>query len=135
MTLQVGVKVFLKNKEGKYLLLKRSAEKYKNTKGVWDIVGGRIIPGTKLLENLRREVMEETGLEMVTEPEMVYAQDIIPNEEIHVVRITFKAETENEPVLDLSENVEYRWLTVNEMLKQDDLDMYVKEILSKGLVR
>ena len=79
--------------------------------------------------------MEETGLEMVTEPEMVYAQDIIPNEEIHVVRITFKAETENEPVLDLSENVEYRWLTVNEMLKQDDLDMYVKEILSKGLVR
>jgi hypothetical protein len=30
MNLQVGVKAFLKNNKGKYLLIKRSAEKYKN---------------------------------------------------------------------------------------------------------
>ena len=53
MILQVGVKIFLKNKEGKFLLLKRSSEKYKGTKGSWDIVGGRIDIGSKLMENLK----------------------------------------------------------------------------------
>ncbi len=60
--LQVGVKIFLKNKEGKYLLLKRNSVKYSNIRGEWDIVGGRIDPGTKLMDNLRREVREETQL-------------------------------------------------------------------------
>ena len=50
--LQVGVKALLQNKEGKYLLLRRSKEKYKEVEGEWDIVGGRINPGSDLLENL-----------------------------------------------------------------------------------
>ncbi len=113
--LQVGVKAFLKNKEGKYLLVHRSSEKYKGTKGSWDIVGGRINPGTKLVENLKREIAEETQLEMLSEPTLIYAQDIIPNAERHIVRLTYLAATDGEPVLDLSENVEYKWLTLAEL--------------------
>lgn len=132
--LQVGVKAFLKNTEGKFLLVKRSAEKYKGTKGSWDIVGGRIDPGTALMENLRREVKEETQLEIISEPKLVHAQDIIPNAEKHIVRLTYVAGTEGEPVLDTSENVEYKWLSLAEMRQQEDLDAYVKEILEKGLI-
>lgn len=40
MELQVGVKVLLKNKEGNYLLLRRSLKKYPGVKGRWDIAGG-----------------------------------------------------------------------------------------------
>lgn len=134
MILQVGVKVFLNNKEGKYLLLHRSSEKYKNTKGTWDIVGGRINPGTKLLENLKREVKEETQLEILSEPKLIFAQDIIPDAERHVVRLTYTADTDGEPVLDTSENVEYKWLSIEELKKQEDLDIYVKEILYKDLI-
>lgn len=134
MILQVGVKAFLKNKEGKFLLVKRSQEKYKNTKGLWDIVGGRIEPGSNLLENLKREVKEETQLEIVSEPKLIYAQDIIPNEEKHIVRLTYTAETKGEPILDTSENIEYKWLSIEEIKKQEDLDIYVKEIIEKGLV-
>jgi len=43
-TLQVGVKVLLKNKAGQYLLLRRALEKYPEIQGRWDIVGGRINP-------------------------------------------------------------------------------------------
>ncbi len=64
MNLQVGVKILLKSKEGKYLLVKRSAEKYPEVGAKWDIVGGRIDPGSSLIDNLKREVMEETGLEI-----------------------------------------------------------------------
>ena len=133
ITLQVGVKAFLENKDGKYLLLKRSAEKYKGTKGSWDIVGGRIDPGTKLLDNLKREVKEETGLEIISEPQLIYAQDIILGTDKHVVRLTYVASTKGEPILDTSENVEFKWLTIDEISKQEDLDIYVAEILKKKL--
>ena len=132
--LQVGVKIFLRNKEGKYLLVKRSPEKYKNTKGTWDIVGGRIDPGSALIDNLHREVMEETQLTITSEPTLVCAQDIMPNPERHIVRLSYTGETSGEPVLDNSENIEYAWLTIDEIRKQDDLDIYVKEILEKGFL-
>jgi 8-oxo-dGTP pyrophosphatase MutT (NUDIX family) len=134
MILQVGVKALLKNSEGKYLLLKRNMEKYISAKGIWDIVGGRIEPGTELLVNLKREVMEETGLEIISDPKLLYAQDIIRAPEKHVVRLTYLADTEGEVVLDTSENVEYKWLTPEEVKKQEDLDIYIKEIIDKGLI-
>jgi ADP-ribose pyrophosphatase YjhB (NUDIX family) len=134
ITLQVGVKAFLKNKDGKYLVMKRNEEKYKNTKGSWDIVGGRIDPGTKLIENLKREIKEETQLDLVSEPTLIAAQDIIPKPEKHVVRLTYIATIEGEPVLDTSENIEYKWLTAEELSQQDDLDIYVKEVIEKGLI-
>ncbi len=135
MLLQVGVKVFLRNEEGKYLLLKRSAEKYGKTNGSWDIVGGRIDPGSKLLDNLRREVQEETQLEILSDPILIFAQDIIPNEEKHVVRLSYVAETTGEPILDTTENTDYKWMTLEEMKDEKDLDKYVAEILEKGLVK
>lgn len=135
MNLQVGVKIFLKNQEGKYLLVKRSSEKYKNIKGVWDIVGGRIDPGTNLIDNLKREVREETQLEILSEPFLLHAQDIIPNEDMHVVRLSYVGETKGEPVLDTRENIEFRWLSVEELQIWDDLDIYVKEIIEKGLLK
>lgn len=136
ITLQVGVKAFLKNKDGKYLLLHRSSEKYKGTKGSWDIVGGRIDPGSPLLENLKREVTEETQLKITSEPKLIYAQDIILTEkERHIVRLTYTASTDGEPILDTQENVEFKWLNIDELKKQEDLDIYVKEILEKGLLR
>ncbi len=132
--LQVGVKAFLKNKEGKYLLVHRTPEKYKNTKGTWDIVGGRINPGQTLLENLKREVREETQLEITSEPKLILAQDIIRLPERHVVRLTYVASTIGEPVLDVSENNDFKWLTIDEIRTNEDLDIYVKEVLDKGLI-
>ena len=133
--LQVGVKIFLRNEDGKYLLVKRSPEKYKNVRGTWDIVGGRIDPGSRLIDNLKREVKEETRLEITSEPILFYAQDIIPNPEKHVVRLTYLGSTTGEPVLDTSENIAYKWLTANELSEQEDLDIYVLEILQIGLLK
>ncbi len=132
--LQVGVKIFLKNTEGKYLILKRSPEKYKVTNGSWDIVGGRINPGSLLIDNLRREVKEETQLEIISEPILLCAQDIIPNSEKHVVRLTYTGRTEGEPVLDTTENIEYKWVTIEEIKNMNDVDVYVREILKNDFL-
>jgi 8-oxo-dGTP diphosphatase len=134
MTLQVGVKIFLRNQDGKYLLMRRSPEKYPGVKGEWDIPGGRINPGSLLIENLRREVKEETQLEIISEPKLIYAQDIIPNEEKHVVRLSYIGETRGEPILDISENVEYKWLSFAELKRYENVDIYAKLIINSGVL-
>lgn len=135
MILQVGVKAFLKNKEGKYLLVKRSPVKYPEVPNPWDIVGGRIKSGTSLMDNLKREVKEETGLEIISEPHLVAAQDILRLAEKHIVRLSYVADTEGKPSLDIAEHTEYKWVSIAEMKKQDELDVYVREIVEKGWVK
>ncbi|MBI2121278.1 MAG: NUDIX domain-containing protein [Candidatus Wildermuthbacteria bacterium] len=127
--LQVGVKVLLRNKDGKYLLLRRSLEKYPEVEGRWDIVGGRINPGKTLFENLQREVQEETALNIVTTPRLVGAQDILRSKNRHVVRLTYVGEAVGEIALDTAEHDAYEWYTRDEIIGLTDLDMYLKELL------
>ncbi len=133
MELQVGVKALLQNKEGKYLLVRRSSDKYPEVGPKWDIVGGRINPGETLLENLKREIKEETNLDMNKEPELVAAQDILRVPERHVVRLTFVGEIEGEPEID-DDHTEFRWFTAEQIREIENLDKYVKELIERKVI-
>ncbi len=133
MELQVGVKALLQNSEGKYLVVRRSPEKYPEVQDQWDIVGGRINPGTPLLENLKREIMEETGLNLVDEPKIIAAQDILRIANRHVVRLTYIARINGQVKLD-PDHSEYRWVTIDELRKIESLDRYLKELLTRGVI-
>ncbi len=133
MELQVGVKVLLKNTEGKYLLLLRSP-KENVAQGKWDIPGGRIDAGSKLLDNLQREVTEETGMTLSSVPRLVGAQDIfIPQQDRHVVRLTYIGSAEGEPQLS-EEHTEYRWMTFAEMTALGNLDSYLSTLIKDGTI-
>ncbi|MDO8593956.1 MAG: NUDIX hydrolase [bacterium] len=132
--LQVGVKVFLKNEEGRYLLLKRSPIRYPEVKNFWDIPGGRIFPGTPLFENIKREVFEESKLSVLGEVKLLGAQDIIRLPEKHIVRLTFSAETSGQPKL-AEEDIEFKWVTLEEMKNLKELDEFTREILEKELIK
>lgn len=132
MELQVGVKILLKNKDGKYLVVCRSAEKYPEVGAKWDIVGGRINLGLSLLENLKREVFEETKLNLIKEPKLIAAQDILRPDK-HVVRLTYLGQIEGEPQLN-EDHIAYKWLTKDEVLNQTGLDQYFKEVFTKFLI-
>lgn len=133
MELQVGVKVLLRNSEGKFLLIRRNEEKYSSQK--WDIPGGRINPGTSLGENLAREVMEETGLTLLGEPKIIGAQDIFASPERHVVRITYLGTADGTPKLS-DEHTEYTWVTWSELkaMPVEELDRYVKALMEAGAI-
>jgi ADP-ribose pyrophosphatase YjhB (NUDIX family) len=120
MELQVGVKTFLKNTEGKYLLMRRS-DLENVGKRKWDIPGGRLEVGSSMLDNLAREVMEETGLVMTSVPTLFDAQDLIWHDGRHVVRILYKGTIEGAPTLS-HEHSEYKWMTVDEMLALNDVE-------------
>jgi ADP-ribose pyrophosphatase YjhB (NUDIX family) len=127
--LQVGVKALLKNAQGKYLLLRRNPEKYKEVgTELWDIVGGRINAGRPLLDNLQREIREETGLELTSVPKLIAAQDILKVPGRHVVRLTYLGEIDGEPQLD-DDHTEFGWFTPEEMRNLDNLDQFLNEVL------
>ncbi len=129
MELQVGVKILLKNKDEKYLVMLRSGIKYPEAGAKWEVPGGRIDPGTQLTDNLKREVMEETGLEIEGEPELIAAQDILKTNK-HIVRLTYTGEGEGEVKLS-DEHTDFKWLTLEEISKLEPIDDFLKEILPK----
>ncbi len=134
--LQVGVKALLKNPEGKYLLVRRNPDKYPEVGAKWDIVGGRIDAGSPLLKNLKREIKEETQLDLIKEPQLIAAQDILRVPGRHIVRMTYVGEISGEPVLD-EEHDEYKWFDLDEirLMPEKLLDIYFKELLDKGIIK
>ncbi len=130
MELQVGVKALLRNGEGKYLLLRRSKDKYPEITHDWGIPGGRIHVGETLIDALGREIKEETSLDLLTKPKLVAAQDILRQPGRHVVRLTYEAQASGDVSLS-EENTEYRWATLYEIRNLDNLDLYVKAILNQ----
>ena len=86
------------------------------------------------MENLQREVREETQLSLTSKPKLLAAQDIMLNDERHIVRLTYIAHTTGEPQLDTVENKEYRWVTFEELEAEKDLDVYVKTLLENNLL-
>lgn len=135
MELQVGVKILLKNSQGEYLLVRRNPEKYPEIGARWDIVGGRIEPGTPLIDNLKREIKEEVGLEYRGEPRLVSAQDILKLPDRHVVRLTYLGEIDGEPKIN-DEHLEAKWFSAEEIkrLSKDELDNYLKELISHKFI-
>lgn len=137
-TLQVGVKILIQNEDGKYLLLRRSLEKYPETSdNRWSIVGGRINPGQTLLENLRREVREECGLTLIDEPVLIAAQDIlnvVGYPDRHVVRLTYIGKAEGEIVIDAEENDMYQWFSLEELRASNEVDKYLSILLKEGKI-
>ena len=127
MELQVGVKILLKNKEGKYLMMLRSAIKYPDAGAKWEIPGGRIDSGSVLMDNLKREVLEETGLNFSGEAKLLAAQDIIKPHK-HIVRLTYTGEGSGEVKLS-DEHTDFKWLTLEEVKKIEPIDPVLKEVL------
>lgn len=133
MELQVGVKAFLQNQEGKYLILKISKERYPERKEKWDIPGGRIEPEKSLMENLRREIKEETGLLLEDQVRLIAAQDILRVPGRHVVRLTYRGKVKGEVKLS-EEHTSYKWVTMNELRRLQKVDVYARRLIHSELL-
>lgn len=116
------------HKDGKFLILKRSLEK-RAFPGLWTVPGGGLETSDyintppfpeknmwyhALSNTLRREVFEETGLEM---GEISYLEDIIfiRPDNIPVLTLSFYAPFKSGQVRLNNENVEYKWVSVEKL--------------------
>jgi molecular chaperone GrpE (heat shock protein)/8-oxo-dGTP pyrophosphatase MutT (NUDIX family) len=101
-------------------------------------VGGKIEQGETIIAALRREVKEETGLD-ISEPEFIAVTDGLDlagknNKDYrHLIFIDFMATAQNGKVRLNGEHSGYKWLTLEEWLIKDEgrFGPYVYPVLKK----
>jgi 8-oxo-dGTP pyrophosphatase MutT (NUDIX family) len=114
----VGIKGLIKNKDGKYLLLKSSLRNHTvDTKPYWDIPGGRVEEGNDVLTTLQREIEEETGITEIINHEFfsaVISHHQIPIDESRkagLVLMVYIVEIPEDSVITLSdEHTDFDWV-------------------------
>jgi 8-oxo-dGTP pyrophosphatase MutT (NUDIX family) len=122
----VGIKGLIENTEGKILVLKSSLKGHRlPTEAYWDIPGGRIEEDEHLLEVLKREIEEETGInEFKKEVEFFHA--VISNHKIPfedkvlgLVLMVYKVQIPEGSKVNLSdEHIAYEWVDKAEAAKR-----------------
>lgn len=123
----VGVLVF--NQDGKIFLM--TSPKWQ---GKYSIAGGHIEYGERIEETAKREIKEETGLDIFN-IQFLMVQECIFSEEFykkkHFVFLDYIAKTKDtNVVLDRREGIEYIWATIDEALKLP-LNPYTKNTILK----
>ena len=98
---------------GRVLLLRESSKYEEGTEeGKWDVPGGRILPEEEVSIGLKREVNEESGLEV--EPgEVLGVFDgfpVIRGEKCHVVRLYFLCTASTNEIVLSQDHDMYDWV-------------------------
>lgn len=126
----VGVAVAVINENGEFLLQKRRD-------GVWGVPGGFMEPGESTEETGRREVLEETGLEVghlnligVFSGKQYFVK--LPNgDEFHPVTVAYVTKEINggELKADGEESMEVKFFKVSEL--PDKLNPFIKGLIKQ----
>lgn len=106
----------LQNCEGKFLLLRRSADSKTNARR-WEPPGGKIEPGERFDEALRREVFEETGLQIAVSRLLGAVDFELPA--IKVACLIMEGHLTSGDIRLSNEHDAYRWLRLQEVRQAD----------------
>ena len=98
---------------GGRILAMRRAHDSEAAAGAWDALSGRVRPGEQPIDAARREVGEESGLEVRLEPRPVTSYVAKRNEDDMIV-VAYRAESETGEVTLSPEHDEYAWMTIEE---------------------
>ncbi len=108
----VATKAFVVH-EGKVLILQESTQYADGSNaGRFDVPGGRVQPGERFDEGLRREIQEETGLNVdIVQPFFVNEwRPVVRGEQWQIVGIFFVCRAENESVQLSKDHQHFEWI-------------------------
>ncbi len=109
----VGQKAVLTNKKNEILVLKRSEKAGRG--GFWSLPGGGIDFGEDAFDSMRREIREETGLE-VDNLQPFFVRSYVHNKDF-VVIIAYSGKASRNEVKLNWEHTKFGWIKSEEALK------------------
>lgn len=124
----LSVKVLIRDGQGRYLLIKRSASSKANAEK-WDFPGGKVDPGEDFKEALTREVAEETGLTISLGREIAKIKTELTDKIITYVMM--EGRVESGKVQLSSEHDEFAWVKDTEICSMNLVEQF--RIFAQGL--
>ncbi len=131
---------FIIKKGNKYLLGKRVN---KPAKGYYFTIGGRIFKNETIKEAQKRILKEELNLSLTPYPlllqfigifEHFYETSIFgDNISTHYINLAYLLEVKELSNLPKNQHSEYKWFSVDEILRKDNIHTYVKDYFIKTI--
>ena len=117
-------------KTHKVLLLQRN-----DGNNVWEIPGGKRENNEDIVDALKREVQEETGL-IINEYKLVYVSPIFENHPVlkPFLNIGYLCFVDDSDVIISNEHLDYKWLSVEDLSNHLDKDIY-NDLLNNGMIK
>ncbi|HSD55849.1 MAG TPA: NUDIX hydrolase [Candidatus Saccharimonadales bacterium] len=123
--LQVAAKAVIVNDEGKVLIVRESVNDPNNTQvGLWGLPGGRLEPGEAFLDGLKREALEEVGLNIEAGRPLCMGEwhPTIQGIPHHIIAFFVRCKPLTTNVQLSDEHDAYEWLDLNELDKYALMD-------------
>ena len=117
-------------KTNKVLLLQRN-----DGNNVWEIPGGKRENNEDIVDALKREVQEETGL-IINEYKLVYVSPIFENHPFlkPFLNIGYLCFVDNNDVIISNEHIDYKWVSIEELAIYLDNEIF-SDLKINGMIR
>lgn len=123
--------------DGKVLILRESGSYSEGTNtGLYDLPGGRLKPGERFDDALKREIMEETGLDVKIGGPIIVNEwrPVVRGEQWQIVGTFFECEAPTSEVVMSVDHDGYKWIDPEKYHKYsiiDNLKIVFEEFLRR----
>lgn len=120
---EITTQAVIKNLKNEILLLKRN-----KPDGWFTLPGGTAHHGEEIKECLKRELLEETGLDFkIGKPIWIWQSDHIGKDLIGIVFETKDIVVENTTIKLSPEHSEFDWFSIDKLFADKSVDPYIKK--------